>query len=280
MRTSTLSDTSEVDNDAHILPIITDEDWPIQVYDGDIEADLCRFDSVQMAETIFGGLSHTSKMPGPSFNLPASACPTGSKLREILGSPCSVCYAADTYEWRKKSAKILGTRYKLSNFIGDAVRRANSLRLHCLRDPLWVPALTYVLLCGDNGREIDWMRWFSSGDVQSPAHLQNVMSVVRATPETRHWMPTMEHSMAKDVVPPKNMAIRVSGTKINGPPPSGFSCFSTISTGDEPAYGGFRCPAAKAVEFTCGNCRACWDHAVGHVDYHEKQFAALARERF
>ena len=45
------------------------------------------------AKEITGGLSAPSKMPGPSFNLPAAACITGSKLVAVKGSTCSGCYA-------------------------------------------------------------------------------------------------------------------------------------------------------------------------------------------
>ena len=45
------------------------------------------------ATLITGGLSKPSKMPGPSFNLPAVACITGSKLVKVAGSTCSGCYA-------------------------------------------------------------------------------------------------------------------------------------------------------------------------------------------
>ena len=38
------------------------------------------------ATQITGGLSAPSKMPGPSMNLPAVACITGSKLVKVKGS--------------------------------------------------------------------------------------------------------------------------------------------------------------------------------------------------
>ena len=45
------------------------------------------------AERITGGLSAPGKMPEGSYNLPASACQTGAKLREMEGTPCWGCYA-------------------------------------------------------------------------------------------------------------------------------------------------------------------------------------------
>ena len=35
------------------------------------------------AKQITGGLSAPSKMPGPAYNLPASACLTGQKLAKV-----------------------------------------------------------------------------------------------------------------------------------------------------------------------------------------------------
>ena len=48
---------------------------------------------VKEAKAITGGLTYTTKMPGPSYNTPASRCITGAKLRKVPGSVCSSCYA-------------------------------------------------------------------------------------------------------------------------------------------------------------------------------------------
>ena len=45
------------------------------------------------AERITGGLSAPGKMPEGSYNLPASACQTGAKLRLVPDTPCYKCYA-------------------------------------------------------------------------------------------------------------------------------------------------------------------------------------------
>ena len=49
------------------LPIIRDEDWPIQVYDGDLEEDLDRFVSIKDAERVVVGVSFARKMPEAAF---------------------------------------------------------------------------------------------------------------------------------------------------------------------------------------------------------------------
>ena len=48
---------------------------------------------VSEAEKITGGLSKPSKMPGFSYNLPATRCLTGAKLVKVPGSTCAGCYA-------------------------------------------------------------------------------------------------------------------------------------------------------------------------------------------
>ena len=48
---------------------------------------------IKKAKEITGGLTYTSKMPGPSYNTPASRCLTGAKLRTVPGSVCCSCYA-------------------------------------------------------------------------------------------------------------------------------------------------------------------------------------------
>ena len=79
------------------------------------------------AERITGGLSTPGKMPEGSYNLPASACQTGAKLREIPGTPCYKCYA-------------FKGRYNFPN-VKDALQR----RLASLGHPDWVEAMTTLV---------------------------------------------------------------------------------------------------------------------------------------
>ncbi len=249
------------------LPNITDEEWPIEVYEGHLEEDLDTFTSIKDAERIFGGLSFASKMPGATFNLPASACRIGTKLKEKPNSVCATCLAADTLAWLRQAALIKDHGLRLNNFISPAVQRANWWRLMRLRHRLWVPAVVFAIRNRNHGLGVKWLRWFSSGDLQSPAHLKNVEMVAKYTPHTRHWMATREQPMAKDAAPPENLVVRISAYWVDGTPPDGFAQVSTVSRGDVPAHGGFRCPADKGGDYECGNCRWCWDRDVYHIDY-------------
>ena len=85
----------------------------------------------KQAKEITGGLSAPGKMPEGSYNLPASMCQTGAKLREIEGTPCWGCYA-------------FKGRYNFPN-VKDALTR----RLESIQDPQWVQA---------NRRQLCWRR--------------------------------------------------------------------------------------------------------------------------
>ena len=109
------------------------------------------------ARKITGGLSAPSKMPGPSYNLPAVRCITGSKLAQIPGSVCHGCYA-------------LKGRYRFDN-----VKQAMARRLAALGHPDWIAAMT-VLIKGE-----PVFRWHDSGDLQSPEHLKAIFEVCKNT---------------------------------------------------------------------------------------------------
>ena len=125
------------------------------------------------ARKITGGLSKPSKMPGPAHNLPAQVCKTGAKLVKVPGSVCAGCYA-------------LKGRYRFTN-----VQQALTRRLQALEDPRWVEAMVTLI------KPHKFFRWHDSGDLQSLEHLQNIFRICRATPETKHWIPTREAQFLK-----------------------------------------------------------------------------------
>ena len=79
---------------------------------------------VKEAAAITGSMTRTSKMPGLSYSLPAWECKTGSKLRKIKNSVCSMCYAL----------KGNYTGYK-------AIKAAQYVRLASLKNELWTAAI-------------------------------------------------------------------------------------------------------------------------------------------
>ena len=156
------------------------------------------------AERITGGLSAPGKMPEGSYNLPASACQTGAKLREIPGTPCHGCYA-------------FKFRY---NF--KPVKKALARRLKSLDHPQWVEAMTTLV------KKKKHFRWHDSGDIQSVKHLINIFEVCKNTPATSHWLPTQERKYLPLGSYPDNLTIRLSNAKNNTKPGNGWTHWSTV----------------------------------------------------
>ena len=191
------------------------------------------------ARKITGGLSAPSKMPGPAYNLPATACITGAKLVKVPGSVCAGCYA-------------LKGRYRFTN-VQQALRR----RLESLDKPYCIHAMVVLI------DKAPYFRWHDSGDLQGAWHLKNIFEVCKRTPDTMHWLPTRETGMLKlmdpDIVPP-NLIIRLSGHMINGKNSTFWPWTSTVSTE------GKTCPAQDQGN-QCRDCRACWDRTISNVTY-------------
>ena len=194
------------------------------------------------ARIITGGLSAPSKMPGPSFNLPAAACITGAKLVNVKGSTCSGCYA-------------LKGRYRFGN-----VQTALKRRLAKLHDPRWIESMGVLI---DN---TPLFRWHDSGDIQSAQHLKNIFEVCNRTAGTSHWLPTREARFLKLMDPevvPKNLKIVLSDhMNDQETPPSWWPYTSGVTTNHQLVT----CPASKQGN-KCLDCRKCWDRDTKRVIY-------------
>ena len=193
------------------------------------------------AKEITGGLTYTTKMPGPSYNTPASRCLTGAKLRNVKNSVCSSCYA-------------LKGNYKRFPKVEEALER----RFQSLGHGAWVTAMATLL------KDHKFFRWHDAGDLQSMQHLENIFEVCRLTPDTQHWMPTREARflslMDPDIVP-SNLIIRMRSHMIDQKPVKFWPWTSTVTSGHDAS-----CPAPKQGN-TCGSCRACWSRDVKTVSY-------------
>ena len=196
---------------------------------------------IKKAKEITGGLTYTTKMPGPSYNTPASRCITGAKLRNVKNSVCSSCYA-------------LKGNYKRFPKVEEALER----RFQSLKHPDWVLAMATLI------KKHKYFRWHDAGDLQSMAHLENIFAVCRLTPETQHWMPTRESQFLKDLdsdTIPTNLIIRMSSHMIDQKPVKFWPWTSTVTSGHDAS-----CPAPKQSN-KCGDCRACWDRSTPTVSY-------------
>lgn len=208
------------------------------------------FKKAKDAESIVHTLSSPSKMPCYSYNIPAIYCKIGSKLRSIIGSVCSKCYA-------------LKGRYVFPN-----VLEAMEKRYASITSPFWVEALCYLI---NKKEKSGFFRWHDSGDVQDIPHLHKIVQVAMNLPHIKFWLPTREYTTIEkymELYPvPSNLTIRLSAHMIDKEPPVNIAkklglVVSGVVTGE-----GFSCPSSKQGNI-CGSCRACWDKDVFCVNYH------------
>jgi hypothetical protein len=230
----------------------------ITEYSGDLEEDLLLFKTIKKADLITGGFSKPSKMPGFSYSIPASKCKTGSNLKSVKGSVCYGCYASDDWDWNKQTGRY-------NNYAWSNVKKAMQRRFDSLTEPLWVPAMIATIL----KRKGDYFRWHDSGDIQSIEHLENIAKVCRATPLTKHWLPTREYNIVRrwkdSHDKPENLCIRASAHMIDGFAPKDMGNSSIVVKQDVPKTA-VECEAYKR-DSKCGNCRSCWDNNVSIIAY-------------
>lgn len=203
------------------------------------------------ARSAVGGLSAPSKMPCSGWSIPATECKRGSVLAAKAGTVCSGCYA-------------MKGRYGFDN-VQTALRR----RLDAFNaDPqTWIDAMSFLIARERSGH----FRWFDSGDLQSTGMLGAIMDVAERTPGIRHWLPTRERAIVREVLRhrtcPPNLTIRVSADMVDDTPDrfEGLPRSAVATDRADPRWNGwYHCPAySQGGE--CGSCRACWSTDVGVV---------------
>ena len=124
-----------------------------------------------------------------------------------------------------------------------------------IKNKKWVAAMATQI------KNQKFFRWHDAGDIQSVEHLEKIFAVCRLTPDMQHWMPTREAWIKNHLQDcPKNLIIRISGTKIDGPAPKFWPWSSTVVTKSA------SCPAPKQSG-KCLDCRACWNKDIKNVSY-------------
>jgi len=195
------------------------------------------------------------KMPGSTFGISAKDCNVGGKLAQLKGSVCYKCYALRA----QKRYPSVNTGW--TNNLNKAARLIDT-------DPQrWVRFITFQIRKAYEKTGEAYHRWFDSGDLQSPAMLQAICDVARATPEIRHWLPTRETKIVKDFTGPipDNLIVRISSPMVDDKPIAAWYWTSTVhSKASEPV--GHVCPASKQGN-ACGSCRACWSDDVRNISY-------------
>ena len=208
--------------------------------------------NIVTAKAVTGGLSHPSKMPCPAYSLPATACKTGSRLRNVKGTTCAKCYA-----------------YK-GNYTWSTTKAALDKRLAAIRHPQWVDGMVYQIAASN----CLYFRWHDSGDVQDVQHFSRIVEVAERLPLTKFWLPTLETQVIRQYMLaynrdalPANLTVRVSAVRI-GARRKGLATTTSmvVAKGDTAPEGVHMCPAPQQGNH-CGMCRACWDKSVTTVAY-------------
>ena len=231
------------------------DDPSIPRYEPNLIKDLGRVKTAKAAQSHVGGsLSAPSKMPGPSYSVDPKACHTGSKLRDVEGSVCSICYG------QKKNSN-----YHRFPMVGKALCN----RLQSLVDPLWVPSM--IKLVRSQASD-GWFRWHDVGDLQSLSHLFNIICVVKATPNIQHWLPTKEVALVRKMKDelgefPPNLTVRVSRAMIGDVRPYPDFPSAHALSGEEEIPPDLKVCPAPGQEGECKDCRYCWDKNVKQVGY-------------
>lgn len=204
-------------------------------------------------------MSSTSKMPCPSFSLPAQACKVGAKLAKIKGSVCHGCYA-------------LKGAYRYPNVKAPRADNLSSLPAEGDREGWtnWAEHMAEAI-GKSKAAKVGYFRWHDSGDIQSYSHLEALALIAHMMPNVRFWLPTKEKAVVSRWVRqygtlPANLTIRLSAAMVDGAAPSVPDGIQTSTVHKVGAAQGFACNA-PANGGKCGECRACWDKAVQNVSY-------------
>lgn len=194
-------------------------------------------------------LSVTTKLDGiKSWSLQAlDTCPGSKNADGTLVPACSGCYAT-TGRYIMPTTKAPRERNK------QDWQRAG-----------WVQDMAQAL-----SKETHF-RWFDSGDMYSLTLAKKILAVMRATPNTKHWLPTRMAKFPKfqavldEMRALPNVMVRFSADNVDGGYTPGVHG-STITPPNAKPKHVFICGAYQR-EGKCAGCRACWDKSVSVVAY-------------
>jgi hypothetical protein len=228
-----------------------------------------------------------TKMPSSTFAISAKHCNVGSKLAKIDGSTCKSCYALKLQKLRPSVDQ------------GWTNNLLKAVKLIDTNPELWAKMVSFQIKRICKKLQVNFHRWFDSGDLQSVAMLRAIVLSAEQTPDIKHWLPTREAKIVKDYRKqygnePENLCIRVSATMIGDEPIKGYNNTSTVhrKQGEifgkeclayrtnidnrvltQLEYGEFKAMTKeKKVESKidlghCGSCRACWNKEVTNISY-------------
>jgi hypothetical protein len=193
-------------------------------------------------------LSKTSKLDGiMSWSLQAlDTCPGSKDSNGELVPACQGCYAT-TGNYRfanvKKPREFNREDWKRDEWVNDMVQALDSSR---------------------------YFRWFDSGDMYDLRLANKILSVMKATPWVKHWLPTRMHKFIKfkgvldHMESLDNVVVRFSSDSVTGGFVGGLNTSTIFS--DTLPVGATECKAYQH-EGKCNGCRACYDKSVSVIAY-------------
>lgn len=214
-----------------------------------------------MTAAVLNKVSKTSKLGTFSWSLQAvTDCPGSVGADGQLVPACSGCYAtAGCY-----------------NFPDTKKVRADNKAAWQEAD--WVDVMVAKL------KKQTHFRWFDSGDVYALKLAEKMLAVMKATPNTKHWLPTrmakfvkFQPVLAKMQALP-NVMVRFSSDAVDGTFTAGVHG-STILPDATSAPAGVTVCQAPEQGGKCLDCRACYDKSVPVIGYvaHGKKMAKVIR---
>lgn len=204
-------------------------------------------------------------MPGYSWGLLATLCQTGGQLRTAPDSPCAKCYA-------------LKSRYLWPTVHGALQRNYQEWRTATDWPERMVRSIRATVTIG-----VPYFRWFDSGDLQSPKHLEQIVWIAQQLPEVSFWLPTQERRWVRAYLRrhgafPTNLVVRISAPTLSGPRSTESAHASLVlrkplkkrwaSRVARSTPARWYCPA-PIQQNQCGECRACWNPDILTVAYLE-----------
>ena len=194
-------------------------------------------------------LSKTSKLGTKSWSLQAiETCPGSKGADGNLVPACSGCYATTgMYHFGPVKAVRADNKadWQRAGWTADMVK-ALSKETH--------------------------FRWFDSGDMYAIELAEKIYSIAKATPTTKHWIPTRMAKFPKfaDVIARMqalpNVMVRFSSDAVDGSYTPGVHGSTILPEGMAAPAGVTVCQAPEQ-DGKCLDCRACWSKSVSNVNY-------------
>jgi len=206
-------------------------------------------------------LTKTSKMPGPSWSLPAhKACPRSNE------TICVACYASKGCYRYSTTRNAQQARFRWT---------VESMRTPAGRSD-WVECMVGAI----TKTGCEYFRVHDSGDMFNVAYAQTWLEVCQALPAVKFWFPTRAWQQPTGALPVfdpllstlhklaqlPNVTVRPSALNFGdyAPVVAGLHAGSTAALAD--ISSARQCPA-YAQGGQCGDCRACWDEKDTPISY-------------